>query len=113
MDYGIGRGSVSFDYDNDGDLDLFVVNQRPVYDLSSSGGVVKSKLYKNISKNDNNWLKIKLNGISSTTRGLGARVKVVCGNLNLIRRLMADQAMLHRIVLYFILVLLRTKLLTR
>lgn len=85
MDYGIGRGSVSFDYDNDGDLDLFVVNQRPVYDLSSRGGVVKSKLYKNISKNDNNWLKIKLNGISSTTRGLGARVKVVCGNLNLIR----------------------------
>lgn len=85
MDYGIGRGSVSFDYDNDGDLDLFVVNQRPVYDLSSRGGAVKSKLYKNISKNDNNWLKIKLNGISSTTRGLGARVKVVCGNLNLIR----------------------------
>ena len=29
-DYGIGRGSVIFDMDNDGDMDLLVVNQKPI-----------------------------------------------------------------------------------
>ena len=38
MDFGIGRGSVPFDYDNDGDQDIFVVNQKPVYDMTYRGG---------------------------------------------------------------------------
>eukprot|EP01093_Parvamoeba_rugata_P013808 TRINITY_DN4312_c0_g1_i19.p5 TRINITY_DN4312_c0_g1~~TRINITY_DN4312_c0_g1_i19.p5 ORF type:complete len:140 (+),score=38.87 TRINITY_DN4312_c0_g1_i19:883-1302(+) len=29
-DYGIGRGSVIFDMDNDGDMDLLVANQKPI-----------------------------------------------------------------------------------
>ena len=85
MDYGIGRGSIYFDYDNDGDLDIFVVNQKPVRDVSYFGGIVKSKLYRNDSSKINNWLKVKLNGNESTTRGLGARVKVVAEQLNMIR----------------------------
>ena len=85
MDYGIARGSVHFDYDNDGDQDIFVVNQRPINDMSYRGGVVGSKLYRNDSSNKNNWLKIKLKGNQSTTRGLGARVKVVCDDLKMIR----------------------------
>ena len=85
MDYGIARGSVHFDYDNDGDQDIFVVNQRPINDMSYRGGVVGSKLYRNDSSNKNNWLKIKLKGKQSTTRGLGARVRVVCDDLNMIR----------------------------
>ena len=85
MDYGIGRGSIYFDYDNDGDLDIFVVNQKPVRDVSYFGGIVKSKLYRNDSSKINNWLKVKLNGNESTTRGLGARVKIVAERLNMIR----------------------------
>ncbi|MFL2632399.1 MAG: CRTAC1 family protein [Candidatus Marivariicella sp.] len=85
MDYGIARGSVHFDYDNDGDQDIFVVNQRPVNDVTYYGGVVGSKLYRNDSSNDNNWVKIKLKGNQSTTRGLGARIRVVCNDLNMIR----------------------------
>tara|TARA_B100001250_G_scaffold87002_1_gene71927 strand:+ start:3970 stop:5661 length:1692 start_codon:yes stop_codon:yes gene_type:complete len=84
MDYGIARGSVHFDYDNDGDQDIFVVNQRPVNDVVY-GRAIGSKLYRNDSSNDNNWLKIKLKGKQSTTRGLGARVRVVCDELNMIR----------------------------
>ena len=85
MDFGIARGSVHFDYDNDGDQDIFIVNQRPVNDVTYYGGVVGSKLYRNDSKNDNNWMKVKLNGEQSTTRGLGARIRLVCGELNMIR----------------------------
>jgi hypothetical protein len=85
MDYGIARGSIHFDYDNDGDQDIFVVNQRPVNDMTYRGGVVGSKLYRNDSSNDNNWLKIKLKGNQSTTRGLGARIRIVCDDLSMIR----------------------------
>ena len=85
MDYGIARGSVHFDYDNDGDQDIFIVNQKPVNDVTYYGGVVGSKLYRNDSPNDNNWLKIKLKGNQSTTRGLGSRIRIVCEELNMIR----------------------------
>ena len=37
MDYGIARGAIHFDYDNDGDQDIFVVNQTPVYDMTYRG----------------------------------------------------------------------------
>mgnify|MGYP001402553808 CR=1 FL=1 len=80
-----GPGSAFFDYDNDGDQDIFVVNQRPVNDMSYRGGVVGSKLYRNDSSRENNWLKIKLKGNQSTTRGLGARIRVVCDDLSMIR----------------------------
>ena len=84
MDYGIARGSVHFDYDNDGDQDIFVVNQRPVNGMIY-GKSMRSKLYRNDSSNDNNWLKIKLKGKQSTTRGLGARIRIVCDDLSMIR----------------------------
>ena len=86
MDFGIGRGSVHFDYDNDGDQDIFVVNQKPVYDMTYRGGTIKSKLYRNDNNNNLNWLKVKLNGKNSTTRGLGSRVKIFLkDNLQMVR----------------------------
>ncbi|MFN4144474.1 MAG: CRTAC1 family protein [Runella sp.] len=80
-DYGVGRGSVVFDYDNDGDLDLLVVNQQPVlsYPVESV-----TRLYRNDTAKGN-WLKIKLKGISSELNGLGARVEVRAGGKKFVR----------------------------
>ncbi len=70
-DYGIGRGSVVFDMDNDGDLDLLVVNQeavRPPYPVPSV-----TRLYRNDAAKGN-WLKVQLKGREAESHGLGSRV---------------------------------------
>lgn len=83
-EYGIGRGSVVFDIENDGDLDLLVVNQKPVlaYPVPS-----KTVLYRNDSGSKGNWLKVKLEGTNATLNGIGTRVKVVCANQKMMREI--------------------------
>jgi enediyne biosynthesis protein E4 len=56
------------DYDNDGDLDLFVAN-------GTSYVVSKNCFYKN-EGNKNNWVKIKLLGTQSDSYALGAVLKI-------------------------------------
>jgi hypothetical protein len=83
-DYGIGRGSVTFDMDNDGDLDLLVVNQiavLPEYPVESF-----TRLYRNDSTKGN-WLKIKLKGIAAESRGIGSRITVVANGERMIREI--------------------------
>lgn len=80
-DYGIGRGSITFDYDNDGDLDLLVVNQKPVLDYPVESF---TKLYRNDVANGN-WLKIKLNGVQAEKQGIGARIEVICNGKKMLR----------------------------
>lgn len=82
-DYGIGRGSVILDIDNDGDMDILVVNQKPVLDYP-----VKSttRLFRNdISKG--NWLKVELKGVESELRGIGSRVELIIGHTRMIREI--------------------------
>ncbi len=83
QDYGVGRGAIAFDMDNDGDLDLLVVNQKPVmqYPVLS-----ETKLYRTDSV-DGNWLKVKLKGTESDPQGIGSRVKVVIGKTRMIREI--------------------------
>ncbi len=83
QDYGIGRGSVVFDLENDGDLDLLVVNQKPVFDYPVS---TVTRLYRNEATNGN-WLKVALKGIEAEPQGLGSRVEVVADNLRMIREI--------------------------
>ncbi|NNE44336.1 MAG: CRTAC1 family protein [Gemmatimonadetes bacterium] len=67
-DTGQGRGVVAFDYDRDGDLDLFLNNH--------SG---PSVLYRNEDGNTNHWLTVKLTAPGPNTEQIGARVYATSG----------------------------------
>lgn len=71
-DPGIGRGSVIFDIENDGDMDLLFVNQEAIrpYPVPS-----RSVLFRNDSPGGN-WLKVQLHGNYSEGSGIGSRVLV-------------------------------------
>ncbi|MEP7266317.1 MAG: CRTAC1 family protein [Saprospiraceae bacterium] len=71
-DYGMGRGSATFDMDNDGDQDIIVVNQKPTLDYPVSSF---TRLYRNDSASGN-WVKVKLLGHGSESRGLGSRIEI-------------------------------------
>lgn len=64
----VGRGACIGDYDNDGDLDIFIINLND-----------KAVFLRNDKGNNNNWLILKLTGTTSNRDGIGARVKVTAG----------------------------------
>lgn len=83
-DYGVGRGSITFDMDNDGDLDILVVNEKPVYPNYPVESV--TKLFRNDSTKGN-WLKVQLIGNESNKEGIGARIEVISGKIKMIREI--------------------------
>ncbi len=82
-DYGIGRGSVVFDMDNDGDLDILVVNQVAIKEYPTES---VTKLFRNDAASGN-WIKIALNGIEAETHGLGSKIELVAADLKMIREI--------------------------
>ena len=67
---GVSHGAAVGDYDNDGDVDLFVSNSNgPCSLLRNEGG------------NRNHWLTVSTVGTRSNRDGIGARIRVVSGDL--------------------------------
>lgn len=84
-DQRIARGSVVFDYDNDGDLDILVVNQKP-RDPVGTLPEARCVLHRNdVAKG--NWLKVQLEGVRAEKNGLGSRVEVQTNDRLLVREI--------------------------
>ena len=75
-DTGQGRGIICFDYDRDGDIDIFIANNSQ-----------PPKLYRNDGGNDNSHLSVRLAGQPPNTEGVGARVYVTVGGATQMREL--------------------------
>ncbi len=67
----VGRGAAFGDYDNDGDVDVFIVN-------NCGRGV----LLRNDGGNKNNWIELKLVGTKSNRSAIGARIRLLCGKVS-------------------------------
>ena len=66
----VGRGAAVADYDNDGDLDIFVSNNNQ-----------RAILLRNDGGNGNHWLTIETVGTLSNRDGIGARISVTADDL--------------------------------
>ncbi len=64
----VGRGACIGDYDNDGDMDILVVNLNE-----------HSVFLRNNKGNQNNWISLNLVGTVSNRDGIGSRVKIISG----------------------------------
>jgi len=85
-DLGWSYGSAFGDYDEDGDLDLYVA--KTVNDNETNAH------YRNDNANGNHWLELRLRGVASNRSAIGAKVRVkavIAGNPVWLTRLVQGQ----------------------
>ncbi len=80
------RGLAVGDYDNDGDVDLFITNMNEPPSL----------LRNDSSANENRFLNIKLTGTKSNRSGIGARVTVVSGARKMVQEVRSGSSFLSQ-----------------
>lgn len=77
-----GRGLAYSDYDQDGDLDLFVNIQKGSADANA-----QMRLYRNNTDNNYHWLQVKLTGVECNRDAFGSKVWVYLDNQILVREI--------------------------
>lgn len=92
-DKGQGRGVILFDYDNDGDLDIFITNNHEY--VTDGGERIRRPAAPTLLRNDtptgNHWLKVTLDGSPPLhSHGIGSRVYVTVNGLTQMRELHAS-----------------------
>ncbi len=81
----IGRGSVTFDYDCDGDMDLLVVNQAP-RDPTDVLPQARCLLYRN-DASKGHWIQIQLQGVQAEKNGIGSKIELETDGRLLVREI--------------------------
>ncbi len=81
----VGRGAAFADYDNDGDVDVFIVNHG-----------APPKLLQNDGGNVNRWFKVRLKGTKSNRFGVGSKLAIVAGGERQIREIGAGSSYLSQ-----------------
>ena len=77
----VGRGATFGDYDNDGDVDIFIVNNHaPATLLRNDGG------------NRNRWLHVELVGTSGNRNAIGAKIQLITADRTQIREIYAGDS---------------------
>ncbi len=92
----IHRSALFADYDNDGQVDIYVTNNGQQIE-DGKGSIIEDRnrgvgvLYHNESRTNNHWLKVRLEGRRSNRDGYGSKVKVKAGTRSQIRELVSAE----------------------
>ena len=80
MPFRVGRGATFGDYDNDGDVDIFIVNNHE-----------QAVLLRNETRS-HNWLHVKLIGTLGNRDGIGSKIRLRSGNITQLREIIAGSS---------------------
>ena len=81
----VGRGAAFGDYDNDGDIDIFLNNSNQT-----------ANLLRNDGGNNNHWLMIKTVGTESNRDGIGTRINLISGEMSQVKEVRSGSSYLSQ-----------------